>query len=269
MGSFYWKISLHSTLISTLSIIGGVTRGKTSVKPSRDPENFRTMHKKNSETILVEYMVKLQDSNLRPLQLFVAKRGTPEDYYTFFYVKINFVWPELSRFFATEQLLFWYFATELMLKIPKWSPFTILAKWDCWKTPHFSFEPRFSETVYKNLASISHFRQTCQIMAGQTFLADSVVSCKIFACRDILSKNFARKRLKIEKKSAKNFREITENVQIFVLFKTKNMFKMNVNMRMSGKWSRAELNVTEVVETWLVYFRTTFFGSCTFAPMIT
>ena len=46
-----------------------------------------------------------------------------------------------------------------------------------------------SDTICKNLARILVFRQTCQILADQTFLADSDISCKILAGQDI-SGNF-------------------------------------------------------------------------------
>ena len=45
-----------------------------------------------------------------------------------------------------------------------------------------------SDTISKNLASILEFRQTCQILADQTFLADSDVSCKILAGQNISCK---------------------------------------------------------------------------------
>ena len=59
------------------------------------------------------------------------------------------------------------------------------AKADPSRTPiHFLQESCRSgtyQTLRKNLPGILHFRQTCQIMADQTFLADSDVSCKILA----------------------------------------------------------------------------------------
>ena len=51
-------------------------------------------------------------------------------------------------------------------------------------SPSHTFLARFlqkwniSDIICKNLASISHFRQTCQILSNQTF-ADSDVPCKI------------------------------------------------------------------------------------------
>ena len=49
-----------------------------------------------------------------------------------------------------------------------------------------------SDTICKNLARILDFRQTCQILADQTFLADGDVSCKILAGQDISCKILGR-----------------------------------------------------------------------------
>ena len=61
------------------------------------------------------------------------------------------------------------------------------------RTPiHFLQESCRSGTYQTLSARIFDFRQTCQILADQTFLADSDVSCKILAGHDISCKILGR-----------------------------------------------------------------------------
>ena len=57
---------------------------------------------------------------------------------------------------------------------------------------HFLQESCRSSTYQTLSARILDFRQTCQILADQTFLAESDVSCKILAGKDISCKILGR-----------------------------------------------------------------------------
>ena len=150
-----------------------------------------------------------------------------------------------------------------LLRIPQSNSHTFLArilqKW------------YISDTIGKNLARILDFRQTCQILADQTFLADSDVSCKILASQDISCKILGR----ILQDNVWNLKDILqENVwkTSRLFFSKKTNFKPRICskwMWMSHKWSRTDSNVTKVIEIWYVYFKTLSFGSCTFAMMVT
>ena len=92
-----------------------------------------------------------------------------------------------------------YYATDLPLlfvwyTIREFSAYPVYPS----RTPiHFLQESCRSGTyrtlsAWNNLTSILHFRQTCQILSDQTFLADSEVFCKILVSPDISCKILGR-----------------------------------------------------------------------------
>ena len=114
-----------------------------------------------------------------------------------------------------------------------------------------------SDIICNNLRSILHFRQTCQILADQVFLADSDAdSCRSRHFLQVSWPDLARQCLKIERNSARKCLKSTENVEIvFLNFKPKLHVKPNANVEqdstayntmktfmLSGIFSRAELS---------------------------
>ena len=84
-----------------------------------------------------------------------------------------------------------------------------------------------SDNICKNLAIISDFRQTCQILADQTFLADSDISYKILAGQDLFWTDNVWKLKHIQQKNVWN---VLKTSRLFFQFQPKNMFEMNVRV---------------------------------------
>ena len=103
-----------------------------------------------------------------------------------------------------------------------------------------------SDTICKNLARILDFRQTCQILADQTFLADWDVSCKILAGQDISCKILGR----ILQDNVWNLKDILQE-NVWNVRETTRLFS-NFKPGICSNWmwmsricSRADLNVTK------------------------
>ena len=103
-----------------------------------------------------------------------------------------------------------------------------------------------SDTICKNLARILDFRQTCQSLADQTFLADWDVSCKILAGQDISCKILGR----ILQDNVWNLKDILQE-NVWNVRETTRLFS-NFKPGICSNWmwmsricSRADLNVTK------------------------